>query len=147
MQLMHPTFRILSFVLCVSVLAGCVSTSRKIDSLPEDSTKQDVLKALGKSYELYYESEDPNSKITEVWDYRLFPYKGQYDRFLKSLDRTVGIIGSLGAAFFFPPSDTGKETYRLYFKGDRLLKWEEAVAEPTEILPRITPKAAQKEKP
>lgn len=142
---MKPTFLILTTFIVLSF--GCVSTSRKLNQLSEESGKQDVLKVLGKSYELYYESEDSNAKITEVWDYRLFPYKGKYDHFKKSMDRNVGIIGSLGAAFFFPPSDTGKETYRFYFKGDRLLKWEEAAGEPTEILPRATPKTAQKEMP
>lgn len=124
------------FIVILLLFSGCVVTDQRLKMLSEEATKADVMKAVGKSYDLYYVAKNPDDRITEVWDYRLFPYKGRYDHFKKSLDRDVGVVGSLGAALFFPPPDLGKETYRLYFKGDRLLKWEMLEGEPSEPIAR-----------
>lgn len=137
-------FSVLLRLTCfILLLSGCVATSRELDLLSEKSDKQEVRQILGKSYELYYQSEDPNANITEVWDYRLFPYKDRYDHFKKSLDRDVGVIGSLGIALLYPPPDIGKETYRLYFQGDQLLKWEVLTSTPSEELPKTGSKTAE----
>jgi len=127
------------FILCCVFLFGCVSTSQKLNLLPEKSNKQEVLEVLGDSYEVYYQAKNPDDRITEIWDYRFFPYKGKYDRFKKSLDMNIGIIGSFGVALLYPPTDIGKETYRLYFKGDQLLKWEVLAGEPSENIQRNVP--------
>lgn len=138
-------YLIITFFFLVS---GCVATSQKLNLLPEESSKAEVLEVLGKSYEVYYQAEDPNAKVTEVWDYRFFPYQGKYDRFKKSLDRNVGVVGSLGVALFYPPTDIGKETYRFYFKGDKLLKWEELSDQPPEfVIPRSEATDSSETKP
>jgi len=119
--------------------AGCTTTSKNLNTLSVDMTKEEVTKRIGKPFAIQHPKRDeskesepraPDKDISETWEYHLVKYKGTEQSVMRGVDKVVEPIFSFGMSFFAPhQTEADERAYALYFNSEgRLLSWKEVGA-------------------
>jgi len=116
--------KVLLFVLMVTVVSGCMTTStRKLREISLGMTKDEVVKRLGEPTAVRGAIRNMHDQNIEVWEYRLS--KSQAGKFWGGLSASILTFGVYTPAAY-QDSQSDITNFWLYFYDDKLVQWGQA---------------------